>query len=78
MITSGFAIASISLNSLILRSLRSGAASWMNWDLDAITARSVVKLSLPFFLGLPSRLSIEGHATLIAALSFASAVGDTS
>ena len=78
MITSGRATASISLNSLILRSSRSGAASWMKSAFDAISLRSVVKVSLPFFAGLPSRASSEGQAVLICALSCSSAAGETS
>ncbi len=42
---------------------------------DAISFKSVVKVSLPFFTGLPSRASSEGQAVLICAFSRASAVG---
>ena len=78
MMTWGAATASMSRNSLIFSSSRSGAASWMKSALAAITLRSVVKDSLPFFLGLPRRASSEGQAVLIWALSRSSAAGDTS
>ncbi len=79
MMTSGRAIASISLKSLIFRASRSGAASWMKSARDAIVARSVVKVSSPRFeLGSWINFSMDGQATSIAARSFASAAGATS
>ena len=66
-------------NSSTLRSSRSGAASWMNSAFDAIAARSVVKVSVPLGgRGRGSSFCIDGQATSMAALSFASAAGATS
>ena len=77
--TCGAAMKSMSRNSLILRSWRSGAASWMKSAADAMTARSVVKDSVPAGpTPGPSSFLIDGQATSTAARSRASAAGDTS
>ena len=78
MMTSGRATASMSRNSLIFSSSRSGAASCTKSALAAISARSVVKVSVPGLPTLPSRRAMDGQATAMAARRRASAAGDTS
>ena len=79
MITPAPAWRSISLNSLILSSSRSGAASCTKSAFEAISSRLVVNVSLPRLAerGLRS-LRIDGQATSIAVFSLASASGATS
>jgi hypothetical protein len=76
MMTSGRAIASMSRNSAIFRSSRSGAASWMKSAACAMAARSVVKVRRPGVGGAsPSSAVVEGQATSMADLRRLSAAG---